>query len=85
MVLTVRYTRCIVHVEAYGDMTGDELQRIRKRLRLTQTGLAERLGVSSNTVARWERDEVPIREPMVRLIRVLAKNSETPRGRREKG
>ena len=31
------------------------------------------LGVTRNTVARWERDEVSIREPMARLIRLVAK------------
>lgn len=41
-------------------MTGDELKRRRKGLELTQEGLAKVLGVSTNTVARWERDEVPI-------------------------
>ena len=53
-------------------MRGGTLKRIRKRLGLTQSALAERLGVSPNTVARWERNEVPIREPMARLIRLLA-------------
>ena len=53
-------------------MRGGTLRQIRKRLGLTQSALAERLGVSPNTVARWERNEVPIREPMVRLIRMLA-------------
>ena len=49
-------------------MTGKELKRIRKRLGLKQTELADRIGVHWNTLARWERDEVPIRESMARLI-----------------
>ena len=56
-----------------GEMTGQQLRQTRQRLGLTQAALAERLGVSPNTVARWERNEVPIREPMARLIRFLAK------------
>jgi DNA-binding transcriptional regulator YiaG len=56
----------------YHHMKGKKLRRIRARLELTQTELAERLGVTRNTVARWERDEVPIREPMARLIRMVA-------------
>ena len=52
-------------------MTGDELRRIRKRLGLTQAALAERLAVTSTSVARWERGEVPIREAMARFIRLL--------------
>lgn len=54
-------------------MTGEELRRIRKRLGLTQQQLAERLAVHSNSVARWERDEMPIRELTARLVRLLAK------------
>jgi DNA-binding transcriptional regulator YiaG len=54
-------------------MKGDELRRIRDRLAWTQTELAVRLGVTRNTVARWERGEVSIREPMVRLIKLVAK------------
>ena len=53
-------------------MTGEELRRIRKRLGWTQVQLADRVGVVANTVARWERNEVPIQEPAARLIRLLA-------------
>ena len=53
-------------------MEGKELKQIRQRLGLTQVELAEQLGVTANTVARWERDEVSIREPLARLIQVMA-------------
>ena len=53
-------------------MKGNELRRIRKRMVLTQAQMAEVVGVTRNTVARWERDEVPMREPMARLIRMVA-------------
>jgi DNA-binding transcriptional regulator YiaG len=53
-------------------VTGNELKRIRKRLGLTQVELADKIGVYWNTVARWERDEVPIRESMSRLIHSIA-------------
>lgn len=39
---------------------------------MTQAQLAELLGVAKNSVARWERDEMGIREPAARLLRVLA-------------
>ncbi len=52
-------------------MKGGTLRRIRKRLGLTQAALAKRLGVRPNTVARWERNELPIREPIAKLIRLL--------------
>jgi transcriptional regulator with XRE-family HTH domain len=49
-------------------MVGKELRAIRARLRLTQVELAELVGVASNTVARWERDEMAMRERRARLI-----------------
>lgn len=52
-------------------MNGLALKKIRTRLGLTQVGLAKRLHVSPNTVARWERDEVPIRETMAQHIRLI--------------
>lgn len=53
-------------------MTGSALRKIRKRLALTQVQLANQLGVTSTSVARWERDEVRITEPMARLIQLLS-------------
>lgn len=38
-------------------MTGEEIRRWRDRLGWTQARLAAELGVATNTVARWERDE----------------------------
>ena len=50
-------------------MTGKELKRLRTQMQFTQKQLAEKLGVTENTVARWERGEVPINEPAARLLR----------------
>ena len=46
----------------------------------TQSQLAEAVGVTWNTIARWERGEIPIRESMARLIRLVAGGAiiETP-------
>lgn len=53
-------------------MTGRELRSIRQKLSLTQAALAEAIGVTSNTVARWERGEMGISEPAARLLEKLA-------------
>ncbi len=52
-------------------MSGPELRKIRLRLKLRQVDLAESIGVAANTVARWERSEMRITEPMSRLIRLV--------------
>jgi DNA-binding transcriptional regulator YiaG len=52
-------------------MKGKELRAIRDRLKLTQVQFAELVGVTSNTVARWERDEVAMREPTARFIQSI--------------
>jgi DNA-binding XRE family transcriptional regulator len=41
-------------------MTGKEMQRARKTLGLTQRTLGEALGLHWNSIARMERDELPI-------------------------
>ncbi len=62
-------------------MTGRELRRIRKRLGVTQKALAEEVGVTANSIARQERGEMGIREPLARLVRVLAQLA--PKSRRK--
>ena len=51
---------------------GQELRAIRKALGVTQKTLAEMLGIAKNNVARQERGECGIREPELRLARLLA-------------
>jgi len=41
-----------------GKLNGRQLRNRRARLGLSQVRLGEALGVSGNTVARWERDEM---------------------------
>lgn len=49
-------------------MTGEDLRRRRRTLGYSQQQLADRLGVTKNTVARWERGELMIGSPnMLRL------------------
>lgn len=57
-------------------MTGDDVQRIRKRLGVTQRELAVLVGVAPNSVARWERGEMAVRESAARLMALLAKQKQ---------
>lgn len=52
-------------------MHGSELRQIRHRLGMSQATLATEVGVDSNTVARWERDEVSIGATAEILIKKL--------------
>jgi transcriptional regulator with XRE-family HTH domain len=52
-------------------MNGKQLKAIRKKLGWTQVELAKELRTTENTVARWERDERGITEPMAKLIEIV--------------
>ena len=62
-------------------MNGKELKVIRKRLKLTQVEIAKLVGVTSNTIARWERGIVKISEPAARLILSMKSQHQARRGR----
>ena len=53
-------------------MTGKQLRAIRRKLGLTQKELAKELGIHWNSVARQERGEVGVSEPIARLVRLMA-------------
>jgi len=63
---------------------GKELRQIRKQLGLTQAEFADLVGVAPNSIARQERGEIGIREPLARLIRLLAEQR-TSKPKRKKG
>jgi DNA-binding XRE family transcriptional regulator len=65
-------------------VNGGELRRLRRHLGLSQAKLAERLGVAANTVARWERNERAISEPVARLVRMLAGTTSAPQAKPRK-
>ena len=66
-------------------MTGTGVQRLRRKLGLTQAELAARVGVHKLTVSRWECDRVRVSEPMARLLRLLATTvPTTPKGGRRR-
>ena len=52
-------------------LTPTELKFIRVAMDLTQGGLAKALGVSSQSVARWEKGQVEIPGPADRMLRIL--------------
>ena len=52
-------------------MTAQELKRIREQLGWSQVRLAAAVGVSANSVARQERGELGISEPVARLVRLI--------------
>lgn len=66
-------------------MTPKQLKAFRARHDLTQVQLAERLGVKSNTVARWEGGIHPIPqivENFCQMIDGKKKEQTTKRGKR---
>lgn len=53
-------------------MTAATLRKLRRRLGLSQVRLAALLATTPNSVARMERDELPIRPSMERLVLLVA-------------
>lgn len=53
-------------------VNGPELRLRREALGLTQAQMAEELGVSANTVARWERGEMKIDNPRLLSLALAA-------------
>ena len=49
-------------------MSGQDVREIREKLGYTQEQLARAVGVHKNTVARWERNELSIRESTAKLL-----------------
>jgi transcriptional regulator with XRE-family HTH domain len=47
------------------------VRRTRERLGMSQSRFAELIGVSPNTVARWERGELGMRPTTARLITLI--------------
>ena len=63
-------------------MTGVDIRALRGKLGWTQMALAEAVGVTSNTVARWERGEMAISEPASRLLQKIAAEQRSGLGKR---
>jgi transcriptional regulator with XRE-family HTH domain len=52
-------------------MTGEQIKRLRKALGCTQARLAEEVGVTANTIARYEREELSPSPPVQKLLKIL--------------
>jgi DNA-binding transcriptional regulator YiaG len=52
-------------------MTADAFAAERSRLGLSQSQLAERLGVHVRTIGKWERGERGVPEPVARLLATI--------------
>lgn len=52
-------------------MTGTEIKELRKILGYTQARLADEVGVTPNTIARYERDEFKPSPPVLKLLKLL--------------
>ena len=57
-------------------MTPKQLLVFRKRLNLTQAEFGKLVGVSSNTVARWERGEIGMHTLREAQIESLCQNTD---------
>lgn len=53
-----------------------DLKTLRKRLRLTQSQLAEKIGVNLATVWRWENEGIPTRGPARAYLDKLAEEAQ---------
>ena len=60
-------------------MKAEQLRRLRWKLGWTQEKLAHEVGVTRNSVARWERGEMAISEPAARLIQRIADDRKVKR------
>jgi putative transcriptional regulator len=52
-------------------MTGAEIRELRKTLGYTQARLAEEIGVTPNTIARYEREELRPSPPVLKLLKLI--------------
>ena len=52
-------------------MISEQVKSLRKRLGYTQARLAEEIGVTPNTVARYERAELKPSPPVMKLLNLL--------------
>jgi putative transcriptional regulator len=64
-------------------MTGTQIKELRKNLGYTQARLAEEVGLTPNTIARYERDELKPSPPVLKLLRLLELSMELSKAGRK--
>jgi len=64
-------------------MTGEQIKELRKSLGYTQAKLAEEVGLTPNTIARYERDELKPSPPVLKLLRLLELSQELSKAGRK--
>ncbi len=64
-------------------MTGAQIKELRKSLGYTQARLAEEVGLTPNTIARYERDELKPSPPVLKLLRLLELSEELSKAGRK--
>jgi transcriptional regulator with XRE-family HTH domain len=63
-------------------MDGKAIRQFRLRMGWTQAQLAQEVGVTRNTIARWERNEMGISGTAAKLLALLIAKPPTPARRR---
>ena len=53
-------------------MTGEEIKAIRTRYGMSQSVLAHTMGMSKESVSKWERNEIKPSGPALRILNTLA-------------
>jgi DNA-binding transcriptional regulator YiaG len=54
---------------------GQDIKKLRKEAKLSQAKLAKIMGVHANTVARWEREDMYISEPVARFLKLICEQA----------
>lgn len=57
-------------------VTGQDIRRVRKMLKMTQKEFANLIGSSRPTIERWEKSETPITGPIVLLLQMIERDQD---------
>jgi DNA-binding transcriptional regulator YiaG len=60
-------------VEQAGKLRGGEIRFLRRQMEMSQVSLAELIGVTSQSVALWEKGKALITSPSDKLLRLIIK------------